>query len=188
MTGAKCPIIFRNKESLVLFRQGRSSWIIAGSVNGVHGELPASPPPAAVHVQSLLEPGPSLLWQTGRGQVIPATADQEEQGKTFLLHTNASMKENTGATRGSWLICIIWICNFCFASKKPPTNPLHFLSRIQGDFRALQFEFQRKDLLHFIYSYTAALISESNNVWNHLNNFLFSTWIYQEERIYLKWA
>lgn len=56
-------IMFRSKESLVLFRQGRSSWIIAGSVNRVHGELLASlPPVVAVSIKSLMEWGPSLSW------------------------------------------------------------------------------------------------------------------------------
>lgn len=40
--------MLRNKESLVLFGQERSSWIIAGSVNRVHGELLASLAPVAV--------------------------------------------------------------------------------------------------------------------------------------------
>jgi len=54
-------IMLRNKESLVLFEQGRSSWIIAGSVNKVRGELLTSPPPvAAVSMKSVMEWGPSL--------------------------------------------------------------------------------------------------------------------------------
>lgn len=54
-------IMLRNKESLVLFRQGRLSWIIAGSVNGVHGELLASlPPVVAVSIKSLMECGSSV--------------------------------------------------------------------------------------------------------------------------------
>lgn len=124
----------------------------------------------------------------GEGKSSQQRLTRESKGKLFyyiLMQVWKKIQAPSGAP--DWFASFGYV-TFCFASKKTPTNPLHFLSRIQGDFRALQFEFQRKDLLSFIYSYTAALISESNNVWNHLNHFLFSTWIYQEERIYLKWA
>lgn len=64
MTGAKCMVILRNKESLILFRQERSSWIIADTENRVHRELLASLPPAvAVPVMSLMEWGSTLCFE-----------------------------------------------------------------------------------------------------------------------------
>lgn len=63
MTRAKCMIMLRNRESLILFRQERSNWIIAGSENRVHGELLASlPPVVAVPVKSLLKWGVHSLF------------------------------------------------------------------------------------------------------------------------------